>query len=448
VEGCTRKMNVFSDSVYRTKRKYLVYLMSLFILPIFGIVFLFFLLYIPYSCFEVYYRLIKDIYYAIKNKKNKSPSKKNKLILYKYMSSEGWFEKNQDKYLNGCLYFANREDLNDPLENTTIAERTASMSEDDSYDPLEKYKICSMTSSPNNFAMWTHYANQHTGVCIEYEIDMNILSQQNIRLEKVLYTSRLPIINDLVYPYDFKKNELKWADVQILLLYKLKNWEYEDEWRMVKESMVAEMNKIGKATRILCGYKATEEYINELKNSVDIVVEKVSLERTERGIYLYVSDDADKSYGEYSNSDWKYNIGDKGVTIINYKGNQDDVQIPTNIRGKPVIEIGESSFKDNDKISSVYIPDTVLKINHHAFSGCYSLRIVAFGDNIQSIEKEAFADCSNIVSIHLPDTVTRIGNDAFRSCLYLKEVRIPSSIKHIGYNVFDGCSSQLKTIYY
>jgi hypothetical protein len=273
--------------------------------------------------------------------------------------------------------------------------------------------------------MRTHYADRHKGVCIEYEIDIDILSQQNIKIEKVIYTNRLPIIHDFVYPYDFKRNELKWTDVKKLLFYKLKNWEYEDEWRLVKESTDPGLVKIGKSIRILCGYKATEKFIDQLKKSVCINVEKVTLERTERGgVYLYVSDNTDESFGEYSNEVWKYNIGDIGVTIISYKGNQKSLQIPASIRGKPVIEIGEGSFMNYDKISSVYIPDTVLKINRYAFSGCFLLTNIFFGNNIRSIEKEAFSHCHNMASIDLPKSINRIGNDAFRSCSELKEIKI------------------------
>ena len=453
IEWGTRVTNIFSDNIKRTNRKYLTYLMAIFLSPIIGFMFSFLLIiYIPAEFFEVYRRLIKDIYRAIKGNKGKNSKKtKNKLILYKYMSTKSeWFERNLDTYLDGKLRFSNRKDLNDPLENTSIAERTASMSKDNNYDPLEKYKICSMTSSPNNFAMWTHYADEHRGVCIEYEIDMDILSQQNIKLEKVIYTSRLPIIRDFVYPYDFEKNELKWSDVRKFLFYKLKNWKYEEEWRLIKESTIPEFFKIGKTTRILCGYKTKEEYIAKLKNSICINVEKVTLERTERGggVYLYVSDDTDKSYGEYTNEDWKYNIESAGVTIISYKGAKKDVQIPANIRGKPVIEIGENSFKDNDKISSVSIPNTVLKINRYAFSGCYLLSNVSFGENIQNIEKEAFAHCNSIISIELPKSIKKIGNGTFRSCFELKEIKIPSNVKHEGFNVFRDCSYQLNIIYY
>jgi len=452
VEWGTRITNIFSDNIKRTNRKYLTYLMAILLFPIVGsmLSFILIIFYIPLEFFEVYRCLIKDIYRTIKSNKSKKAKKtKNKIILYKYMSSEGWFKTNRDTYLDGKLYFSSRKDLNDPLENISIAERTASMSKDDSYDPLEKYKICSMTSSPNNFAMWTHYADEHRGVCIEYEIDMNILYQQNIKLEKVIYTNRLPIIRDFVYPYDFEKNEIKWVDVRKFLFYKLKNWKYEEEWRLVKETTIPELFYIGKATRILCGYKTKEKDIAELKNSVCVNVEKVTLERTEReGVYLYVSSDTDDSYGEYSNEDWKYNIESARVTIISYKGVKKNVQIPANIRGKPVIEIGESSFKDNDKISSISIPDTVLKINRYAFSGCYLLSNVSFGENIQNVEKEAFAYCNSLISIELPKSITKIGNGAFRSCFELKEIKIPSSIKREGFNVFRDCSYQLNVIYY
>lgn len=37
-------------------------------------------------------------------------------------------------------------------------------------DMINKMKICSLSSEYNNFLMWSHYSNEHKGICIAYDI--------------------------------------------------------------------------------------------------------------------------------------------------------------------------------------------------------------------------------------------------------------------------------------
>lgn len=33
----------------------------------------------------------------------------------------------------------------------------------------KSYAVCSFTTNPNDMLMWTHYADQHSGICLEYD---------------------------------------------------------------------------------------------------------------------------------------------------------------------------------------------------------------------------------------------------------------------------------------
>lgn len=102
-----------------------------------------------------------------------------------------------------------------------------------------------------------------------------------------------------------------------------------------------------------------------------------------------------------SNDLYKYLIkgpkSNKNIKIIEYLGRQKtEVEIPDEIDGIPVKEIGNNVFLTNNKLTKVVIPDGVEVIREHAFHGCYNLTVVMIPDTVEVIESNAFYLCSNI----------------------------------------------------
>ena len=62
-----------------------------------------------------------------------------------------------------------------------------------------------------------------------------------------------------------------------------------------------------------------------------------------------------------------------------------DVIIPEKINEYTVNCIGTSAFKDCDKITSVFIPDTVTDIEYSAFEGCSKLSNINIPDGIKML---------------------------------------------------------------
>ena len=150
-----------------------------------------------------------------------------------------------------------------------------------------------------------------------------------------------------------------------------------------------------------------------------------------------------------------------------------ELVFPSSVNGDPVttiINAGEYGddpgvdfwVYDNDinlKITSVYIPDTVQKIDSGAFYKYSNLQTVTFEQNetsettaqnlagLTSIGFLSFAGCSKLRSIRFPDTVTYIGDRSFESCLGLVDIYLPKSItstdytleKHLDPGAFRGC---------
>ena len=145
--------------------------------------------------------------------------------------------------------------------------------------------------------------------------------------------------------------------------------------------------------------------------------------------------------------------------------------IPSRLGGKPVTEIGSGAFYGYRELTSVTIPNTVKRIEGHAFDRCWNLNNVTIPDSVTYIDDTAFTDCYGLADedgflivhgilfsyygdgwkseITIPDGVTRIaGKDgwydfkgAFADCGEVESVRIPDSVVRIGKGAFDGCSA-------
>jgi len=87
---------------------------------------------------------------------------------------------------------------------------------------VKRYRVFCLTTKPTNILMWSHYAENHKGVCIEFSCDNFVFSGAY----KVEYADRYPI-------YDFTDD----TDDRILLplISKSQSWAYEDEYRLIAQ---------------------------------------------------------------------------------------------------------------------------------------------------------------------------------------------------------------------
>lgn len=143
----------------------------------------------------------------------------------------------------------------------------------------------------------------------------------------------------------------------------------------------------------------------------------------------------------------EYQINEQGI-ITAYYGDSTSIIIPVTEQGKKVKGIGRNCFKDNNKIKSVSIPDTVTSIGSNAFENCTSLSVVAFGSNVVNkvaIGDSAFKNCLSLREITLP-AATSVGMCAFDNCTSLKKVVFSKGTESIGAYCFTNCRS-LESVY-
>ncbi len=103
--------------------------------------------------------------------------------------------------------------------------------------------------------------------------------------------------------------------------------------------------------------------------------------------------------------------------------------------------IGTNAFIGSD-ITTIAIPENVLKINAYAFMDCEQLEIINFPSKLTTIGDQAFYNCEKLESISLPSSLNTIGDWAFENCTSLTSINIPRSngvALKIGEDAFNGC---------
>ena len=96
------------------------------------------------------------------------------------------------------------------------------------------FLIGCLATSPKNRLMWSHYAESHSGFCVEYDFSK---VKDHVALLPIVYSEKRPLMlwkASFDHSQETQKAEM---DKMILgLLTKDKAWEYENEWRILIDS--------------------------------------------------------------------------------------------------------------------------------------------------------------------------------------------------------------------
>lgn len=148
-------------------------------------------------------------------------------------------------------------------------------------------KVCSFSERNDSIVMWGHYANSHTGFCIEYPID--VLGPNDPRrraLFPVTYSSELfdatPYFLQYIESHDF--NNLFGL---ISGSRKAPDWSYEEEWRLLLpmgDSFDDRDYLMPKPAAIYLGTRISvedEKKVREIAESKSIEIKKMKLSQRE-----------------------------------------------------------------------------------------------------------------------------------------------------------------------
>lgn len=139
---------------------------------------------------------------------------------------------------------------------------------------------------------------------------------------------------------------------------------------------------------------------------------------------------------------------DNSVTLVDGKGANGDVIIPSDVRNKNkvyvVTAIEHNAFEGNNAITAVTIPSSVSTIGYSAFNSCKNLRRVMDASRVTEMQGFEYTDCTNLTSVTLSGTLQKIGYRSFAGSA-LAHLVLPASMREIGSSAFEDCH-QLRNV--
>ena len=122
--------------------------------------------------------------------------------------------------------------------------------------------------------------------------------------------------------------------------------------------------------------------------------------------------------------DYSFEESEDGtLSIFEYKGNDINVVIPSEINGQKITRIAYGAFSGNTLIKTITIPDSVENIDDFAFAECSSLESMILPATIAEIDMSSFYNCSSLLSL-------RIDNP---ECMIMDSERFQQNIVISGY---------------
>lgn len=147
-------------------------------------------------------------------------------VYYKFMSLEK-LERFLDYLAHNYLYGAKPKELNDPFEGRFNLKGLFEETKNNIYKKLNRTRICSMFKGkkdqdfPNDFLMWSHYANSHKGCCLEFTLTGSYNTEWKIK--DIVYQDQMPD------PKDDSDDS-----IYDILSHKTPVWKTENETRAIR----------------------------------------------------------------------------------------------------------------------------------------------------------------------------------------------------------------------
>lgn len=147
---------------------------------------------------------------------------------------------------------------------------------------IENVGVCSLSDDPRGILMWSHYAGQHTGICIQFEVGRD--PRTFLGALSVDYCEDYPVVNWLSDTAEQLKR---------VILRKHDAWAYERERRIIRIQAARTRLRISHdaITGVILGCRATE--------TVESSIRELLEERRGRGMSvpaLYRARQHDRKY--------------------------------------------------------------------------------------------------------------------------------------------------------
>ena len=136
-----------------------------------------------------------------------------------------------------------------------------------------------------------------------------------------------------------------------------------------------------------------------------------------------------------------------GLTITDYLGTEENLQIPSQLIDITGNVIAPSTISDKTGLVTVSMPDTIQTIGAFAFSNCTNITDVKLSKNLSLCVLGAFQGCTSLETVDMSMTkVTGLPNQMFYKCSSLKNVTLPETCTSVGSYAFANCP-KLESVY-
>lgn len=131
------------------------------------------------------------------------------------------------------------------------------------------WRLICMSRTRNSILMWSHYAEQHTGLVIEFETSEPPFSALDQRfIARVAYSDQKPAYMHKQLPHEFENEMIRVAAT------KATDWKYEEEFRVILEAEDLRVDRYFKISRscikgVTMGCNSTAKDKEEILRALD-----------------------------------------------------------------------------------------------------------------------------------------------------------------------------------
>lgn len=113
-----------------------------------------------------------------------------------------------------------------------------------------------------------------------------------------------------------------------------------------------------------------------------------------------------------------------------------EVHVPDTYEGLPVVELGNSLFKQMSGITTLILGSNLTKIDDYACYGLTGVTSIVIPAKVAYIGYQAFRGCTSITSLEIPSSVKEIAKQGFYSCKMLTNLTLNEGLTAIAEEAF------------
>ena len=134
-----------------------------------------------------------------------------------------------------------------------------------------------------------------------------------------------------------------------------------------------------------------------------------------------------------------YTLSEDKKTLVKWNDTQEEsIDLSSDPILKEITSVGEGTFKGNQTLKAITLPEKITFLGKESFSGVSKLESITLPNSITSVGEGVFAGCTALKEVTLPknDTFTAIPKRTFEDCKSLSTIQLPESIQEIGILAF------------